>query len=100
MLWLFHLACRAQCNPLCYETTKNAVAIPNYSCKSSLFIVQQQQQQQQQSSCIHGITSLKMLFQWTVYVTKIFRETTLMLKIYLYIKKIYPTIYYTKINQP
>ena len=35
MLWLFHLACRAQCNPLSYETTKNAVVIPNYSCKSS-----------------------------------------------------------------
>ena len=31
---------RPQCNPSSYETIKNAVVIPNHSCKSSLFIQQ------------------------------------------------------------
>ena len=35
-----------------------------------------------------------------LFTYKIFRETTLMLKIYLYIKKIYPIINNTKVNQP
>ena len=59
-----------------------------------------QQQQQQQSSFIYGITSFYNALPVSRLHNKSFRDTTLMLKIYLYIKKIYPIINYTKINQP